>query len=106
MEIAVSVDRPSHQLTIAVRGELDIATAGQVVDAADAFGAARFDRVEVDVAGVEFCDCAGLSALLTVHHAICEHGGRMVVTHPRRQVRRLLDIAGCAWLVSGVPPAG
>jgi anti-anti-sigma factor len=77
---------------VALRGELDIATAGQLADALAAeVGEAD---VIVDLEGLSFCDCAGLDVLLTAHERQRAHGARLLLTNPTRTFRRLLSLSG------------
>jgi ABC-type transporter Mla MlaB component len=50
--------------------------------------------LDVDLAGVAFCDCSGLSALVTVRNAAAEAGGQVTVSSPQPIVRRILDLTG------------
>jgi anti-sigma B factor antagonist len=77
-------------------GELDLATASQLVRAIDvaAYGRGR-PRILVDLAAVEFCDSAGLRALLGAAREVEARAGRLVVAvAPGGAVDRLLEIAG------------
>jgi anti-anti-sigma factor len=48
----------------------------------------------VDLAGVTFLDCTGISALVIVRNAARRTGGQVRITHPQPVVRRLLDVTG------------
>ena len=76
-------------------GELDLATASQLVRAIALAAGARRPRVLVDLAAVEFCDSAGLRALLGAAREVEARAGRLVVAvTPGGPVDRLLEIAG------------
>ena len=73
---------------LAVRGELDLASASRLR------AALADERVEiVDMAGVTFTDVAGLSPLLAV---MAVGDRRLRLRRPSRCVRRLLDLVGMA----------
>ncbi|NJC74302.1 STAS domain-containing protein [Planosporangium thailandense] len=80
---------------LAVRGEVDIATAGP-------FGAALHDllsrpdltHVELDFAPLAFFDSRGIAALLTACRAARRRGIALTVTNCQGIVRRALDITG------------
>ncbi len=76
-------------------GELDLATAPQLVRAISLAAEGRRPRVLVDLAAVEFCDSAGLRALLGAAREVEARAGRLVVAvEPGGVVERLLDLAG------------
>jgi anti-sigma B factor antagonist len=73
-----------------VEGEIDMASAPQLVDALS-----RLDRSDgrlvIDLAGVTFMDSTGLHAVLN-EVASRNGSGPLVLRNPTRSVRRLLDI--------------
>lgn len=48
----------------------------------------------VDLAGVTFLDCAGISALVRVRNAAGEIGCQLRITYPQSFVRRVLEVTG------------
>jgi anti-anti-sigma factor len=73
-----------------VEGEIDMASAPELVEAM-----ARLERsnghLVIDLAGVTFMDSSGLHAVL--NEVMSRNGsGPLVLRHPTRPVRRLLDI--------------
>jgi anti-sigma B factor antagonist len=78
------------------RGELDLATAPLLCRAINAAtGEARRPRVLVDLAEVDFCDSAGLRALLGAAREVEARAGRLVVAvQPGTAVDRLLELVG------------
>jgi anti-anti-sigma factor len=51
-------------------------------------------RIEVDLAGVTFLDCSGLTVLVTLGKAAARTGCRLWITNPQPIVRRVLDLTG------------
>ncbi|WP_188305434.1 STAS domain-containing protein [Streptomyces sp. CBMA123] len=90
--------------SVSLEGELDIATTPLVGDAVARAIAARPHRLDLDVAGLTFCDAAGVRALLQarrvcrVHHAEF----RLIGIQPRFQ--RVLALLRVAELLPA-PPA-
>jgi len=82
---------------VAVKGELDLATAPDLCARLDAD---RSRRLLVDLSGLEFCDSTGLRALLGAASEVRTHGGRFVlVCPPTGEVARLLRMTGAGeWL--------
>jgi anti-anti-sigma factor len=92
----ISTIRPSPTLArVAVIGEVDLATAKQL---RDTLLVVLHDQapagVDVDLAGVSFLDCAGIGALVAVRNIAVDAGQHMQVSHPRPNVRRMLELAG------------
>ncbi|MGA5820328.1 STAS domain-containing protein [Kitasatospora sp. NPDC094028] len=54
----------------------------------------RPPRLVIDMAGVGFCDSAGLNALLAAHRHAVLGGTLLVLAAPPPQIRRLLEITG------------
>ena len=85
---------------IAVRGELDLATAPRLAVRIDAARRAGARRLLIDLTTSEFCDSTGLRALLGAASEVRAHGGRFaIVCPPSGNVARLLDIVGASeWM--------
>lgn len=79
-------------------GELDLASAHLLADALDATGAAahRADLVVLDLAGLTFCDLAGLRALEACSLNLEAAGKRLMLYHAPRMVTRLIELSGVA----------
>ncbi len=84
---------PVH--TIALRGELDVATAPALASAIDMARAHGLRRILVDLTGVEFCDSTGLRALIGAAQELRIARGRLTVVCPDEgPVSRLLGLTG------------
>jgi anti-sigma B factor antagonist len=79
-------------VTIAVTGELDLATAPMVGDTFHKINSAQPLHVHFDLSGVNFCDAAGLSTFLAADQLLRATGGRLTLIQPSPQIRRLLTI--------------
>jgi anti-anti-sigma factor len=93
LHLDVSWPAPSTA-RVAVVGEVDLATAHLL--RTRLLGVLREQPavIDVDLAGVTFLDCTGISALVAVRNA-ARHTGRQVwVIHPQPVVRRILDMTG------------
>ena len=93
MQITVAPINPSLA-TLYLRGELDCATAERLTAtlAEQRSRGCRFLRV--DLTGLHFIDCAGLSALVTGHRRALADRGTLVLTGVGPRVARLLALAG------------
>lgn len=77
-------------LTMAIEGELDIATAN-LLEEAQLSMQGRYRALRYELASLDFMDSAGLRALLAPangHLPLSE----ISITHPTRAVRRLLEL--------------
>jgi anti-anti-sigma factor len=83
---------------LAIAGEIDIATVGQLRDRLIAALAHRPTRFGLDLSGVTFADSQLIHVLLQARAMI--PGGRLVVSGCRPQVARLLGVCGLAGLIA------
>lgn len=98
MEIA-AVYSSRDRLVLALRGELDLATAPRVSASIEHVDTRSYDRVDFDLSALEFCDCAGLDALIDVHHRLAAAGCESHICQASRSVRRVLALTHCDWLL-------
>jgi anti-sigma B factor antagonist len=81
-------------LTIALDGELDIATAPALEQLLTELERDGWPTVVFDLRPLSFIDSSGIRALLAANERIGRSGGRMVVRHASRAVRRTLAAIG------------
>jgi anti-sigma B factor antagonist len=80
---------------IAMRGELDLATAPRLAVRIDAARRNGSRRLLIDLTTAEFCDSSGLRALIGCRQEVAAGGGRMVVAaHEESAVGRMFALAG------------
>lgn len=79
-----------------LRGDLDILAVATLSDRLDEITGAQGVDLVVDLRGVTFIDCAGLSLLSRARHRIRRRGGRLRLTgvSERGAVARLLRMTG------------
>jgi anti-sigma B factor antagonist len=106
---ALRIVRESEDGGIAVlraTGELDLATAPQLVRAIALAAVGRRPRVLVDLSALAFCDSAGLRALLGAAREVEARAGRIVVAvEPGGMVARLFEVSGLTEFLRVCPPA-
>jgi anti-sigma B factor antagonist len=79
--------------TVAVRGDLDCATAPRLraaLEDLDAVGRI----VRIDLSGTAFMDCAGVGVLVVSARRLRHLGGELVLDSPSGPVRRVLELTG------------
>lgn len=93
LEFEVAVRRASGCAVVAVRGELDIATAPELMAALEEAAAMGTGRVVVSLLDTSFIDSTGLTTLLRAHKG--DNGDFSIVCGPDNfEVRRVIDLMG------------
>ena len=87
----VRIDRDSR---VVVSGDLDLATAPQLMSAVESLAATGARRVVVDLGAVSFMDSSGISALLRADQRLRGAGGVMVLGPMSAQVASVLQMTG------------
>ncbi|MEU6892477.1 STAS domain-containing protein [Streptomyces sp. NPDC046557] len=104
---AVTTSRSDGRITVAVTGEIDIATAPLLAEALTEALADGATRIEADFSDVSFCDCSGLNVLLRAERDARAGGRTLRVARVRSpQVRRLLEMTGTTTITAEEPTSG
>lgn len=82
------------RVTIAIRGEMDLASAGALYRRARAAFDLTDGDVLVDLGEVTFCDAQGLSVLVRIANDAQRRGGRAVLCRVPPATARLLRLTG------------
>jgi anti-anti-sigma factor len=88
------VERGQGWAVVAVRGELDVASATNLEGIIAGLLAAQTDDLVLDLSDTWFCDSAGLRVLLDTHARFLHRGGTLLLRAPTHHVRQLLEITG------------
>lgn len=80
--------------TLAVSGEVDIASVDRFLSEARACLDEDGPVCEIDLAGVTFMDSSGLGALVRIRAATQERGKRVVLTNVPASIERLFAVTG------------
>ncbi|MFJ1651388.1 STAS domain-containing protein [Streptomyces sp. NPDC088337] len=81
-----------------IRGELDHASAGELRELLTAIALQPGRRLVLDLAGMEFCDSSGLTALIAVrNHAQAAHADTALAAVPANTLR-ILPVVGLGQL--------
>ncbi|GHB52376.1 hypothetical protein GCM10010347_22830 [Streptomyces cirratus] len=101
---AVTTSRSEGHVTVAVTGEIDIATAPLLEQALREALRDRVTEVEADLSGVSFCDLSGLDVLLRAERHARAHGRTLRVAGVHSpQVRRLFELTGTTRIAAEDP---
>ena len=90
--LAVTADRVPGGVSVRVVGEMDIATAPQLVAAMRSLSRWDTQHVWLDLTGLTFIDASGLGALVQARMLVEGRGGRLTLRGVPPLVRRLLTI--------------
>ncbi|MFE2471205.1 STAS domain-containing protein [Streptomyces mirabilis] len=91
MDITVRAGPSLRQAVITVCGELDIDTAADLRQAlTDAV--AVYEETVLDLAGVDFCDCAGIGTLVAARNLARSRGHRLRMRRIPGHLQRLLHL--------------
>jgi anti-anti-sigma factor len=97
---SLQVSRIGARDVIAVKGDVDLASAPELDNALGKF---RKQEVFVDLRKTEFMDSAGLRVLLSNQTRIQEQGGKLNLVVAEGPVMRLIEVAGVRDTFSIVP---
>ena len=85
---------------VALRGDLDLATADRTVRYVTEVIDAGAQKVRVDLSGLAFCDACGLGALIRVNTYAGQMGRKLELTSPSRAVTKIMRLTGVDdWLL-------
>ncbi len=91
MAFAIEASPAGRVVVLAVRGDVDIATAPKLRDRlADAVG--LYEGIVVDLGDVPFLDSTGLGVLVAAQNRAKTEGSSLVIARPQRIVRNALRL--------------
>jgi anti-sigma B factor antagonist len=88
----VSVETNPGSYTVALRGELDIATADQLTAALDGVAPAPGERLVIDLTAISFMDSTGLRVLIAANGAATEGGYELFIVTGDSPAKRVLEL--------------
>jgi anti-anti-sigma factor len=93
-DLTFAIFRDGGTIRLAISGEIDLKNRESLISACIAALQESVSLLEIDLAGVTFCDSSGVSGLLAIHRIAAGDGKRMVLINPQGQVKRTLEVAG------------
>ena len=94
-----------EQLTIMLTEDIDHHTADALFIQAQAIVIATGARyVIINLAGLEFCDSAGVRVFIRLHQTAVDRGIALHLHHPRPHIRWLLQILDATYLLDHLAP--
>ncbi|WP_330284841.1 anti-sigma factor antagonist [Streptomyces sp. NBC_00588] len=92
--VTLSLDMSGDRLVVTVSGELDLESDQLLQQTLNDALDRTSGSLELDLAGVDFCDCAALNVLLDVHDRARASAKRFVLRTTSPAVQRLLALTG------------
>ena len=92
--LSVTTELSGHRIIVRLRGELDVMSSDSLRKALEAILDAEPMPVVVDMSGLSFADCGGMSVLIGLRKHLAAHGHEVTVTAPQPIVRRMLALTG------------
>ena len=93
-QLAVITEHRRQRAVLRLQGELDASNRERLRSAISGALENHPPLLVVDLSGLDFADCAGLSVLVWAHKRLSECGHRLVLTGAKPTVARLLHLTG------------
>lgn len=90
--LAIIADNHRQQSVLRLQGELDVSTMDRLRHAINSALQRHPATLVVDLSGLDFADCAGLSVLVWAHKRLAGRGQQLVITGAKPIVQRLLRL--------------
>jgi anti-anti-sigma factor len=90
--LAIITEFDGQRSVLRLQGELDVSNREQLRRAISSALERHPPILVVDLSGLRFTDCAGVSVLVWAHKRLAGQGHGLVITGPRPIVRRLLRL--------------
>jgi len=94
MKLTIVAGDAGGATTVALSGEIDLATASELETKVESLVAEGTNRLVVDLHDVSFCDSTGLNALVRARNRCVAAGGWLRITRPVGEVAEVLRISG------------
>ena len=101
MQVVARASPASSAAELRVEGELDIASAPELVTALERLLAADHRVLVLELADLSFLDCAGMRPIRSALCSLRCRGGSLVIRHPQPLVERALELAGLGETLEG-----
>lgn len=99
--VTVEAGAPGNRFMVTVYGELDLASTQILQHRLDDALRDATDGLELDLAGVDFCDCSALNVLLLIRRNARETAKSVVLRASSPAVKRLLELTHTDALFAG-----
>lgn len=94
MSLSVTTQEQNNAIIVNVAGEVDVSCASVLRDAVDRALEQDIASLEIDLSEVPYIDSTGIGVLVGGAHRASDAGVGYEVTHPQRNVARVLGMLG------------
>ncbi|QJT05959.1 ANTAR domain-containing protein [Streptomyces asoensis] len=94
----IGVRPDGDRVVVEIRGELDLDSADRLAQALRAALGVSVGGVDLELGGVEFCDCSALNVLIALHEQSLKQGKTVALRTVGPAVERLLTLTGTRML--------
>ncbi|MGI6755003.1 MAG: STAS domain-containing protein [Atopobiaceae bacterium] len=94
MSLNISAHEKDGVQLVSVVGEVDVSNAPQLRTSLEDVLAQNPSAIEVDLSEVPYIDSTGIGVLVGTAHRAEDKGVDLVVSHPQRNVARVLNLLG------------
>jgi anti-sigma B factor antagonist len=95
--------RTPDGVLLAVRGELDLASAPILEARLRAADVEEHSHLALDLTGLRFVDATGLRVILNAHRRAARRGGGVTLLNPSSDIRRLLSLTALDLTIDVAP---
>ena len=92
--LAITTEQRGQQLVLRLQGELDVSNVDSLRQVLDGLLERAPQTLVVDLAGLGFADCAGISVFLAARTRLAAQGHQLIMMNAQPVVRRLLAVTG------------
>jgi anti-sigma B factor antagonist len=92
--LAITTEQHGQQLVLRLQGELDVSNADSLRQVVHGLLERAPQTLVVDLAGLGFADCGGLSVFLAAHTRLAAQGHQLILMNAQPVIRRLLAVTG------------
>jgi anti-sigma B factor antagonist len=92
--LGTEIQKGAPYALVTLVGELDTSNVGQLYEELAALTREGIRHISIDLAGLEFVDSTGLSALIAAHKRTASQGGELILHAPNRDIRRQFKMTG------------
>ncbi len=96
LQATITGDPDGERVTIAVAGQLDLASIDLLRDAVDQVVRTGTELLVFDLSGLTFMDSTGIGLLAVTHNEVLARSGKVAVEGANDLILRLLEISGLA----------
>jgi anti-anti-sigma factor len=92
--LAITIEHHDERIVLRLHGELDVGNRESLRRAIRGLLGLHPQTLVLELSGLSFLDCSGLSVLVWAHRELAEDGHQLIITGDQPVVNRLLRLTG------------